>query len=639
MSKMLRGMLLLCFLSTQVFAQTFPLQAFESMFPKDETTIYVAKKIITMEDPQPTATAVAVYEDHIVAVGNLAEVKKSLAGQNYKIDNRFAGKVIMPGLIDPHLHLFLLSFLATTTFITPDDWDFPWAQIKGISGRETYMKKLRDTEKAMRNKKEWLITWGYHQYFHGKISRKDLDAISLTRPIVVWHRSFHEIYLNTAAINAMKITKDKIKGHGLASKEIDLPNGHFWESGFIFLGNNFLMSHITSPLRFYKGLKMCKEYISAGGQTTISDPGLELPNSAMEMIRLVFDNDRTPFRSLCIASGQMIYEKYGAAKALEETEKRLAKNGHRVAFQPKQVKLFCDGAAFSQLMQLKDGYTDGHKGAWIQTPEELEACARLYWNAGYQIRVHVNGDKGNEVLIGILDKLEKENPRSDHRFTFDHYCVSTPDQAKQIAELGGLVSVNPYYVYVLSDLYSHFGLWRERAQHMVRTGSLVKNNIPVSLHSDTTMAPAKPLYLAWCAVNRLTMSGKVAGPEEKISVKDALKAITINAAYVLQKEKEIGSITSGKLADFTILEQDPTAVAPKKLKDIPIWGVVFEGKIYKNKYERKLALYSPMETARLEIDPANFNAENGHDSCACNVNQLFQRFARAQAGDRKKQPY
>lgn len=629
-AKVFVALLFLCLIASQAFAQTFSFNSLGDAFvPRDKTTIYVANKIITMEDSKPLASAVAVTGDRIVAVGSLGEVKNALKGQDFTVDKRFADKVITPGMIDPHLHVFLLAILAPTTFITPDDWDFPWAQVKGITGHDAYMKRLREAEKASKNKKEWFITWGYHQYFHGKISRKDLDAISSTRPIIVWHRSFHEVYLNTAALNAMKITDEKMKGHGNASGQIDLPNGHFWEAGFIYLANNYLIHHLATPLRFYEGLKMFKEYASASGMTTVGDPGIELPNSAMEMIRLELDNDSTPFRSLLIANGQTMYETYGAARALEETEKRLQKNGHRVYYLPKQVKFYCDGAAFSQAMQLEDGYTDGHSGSWIQPPDEIAECTKLYWDAGYQIRVHVNGDKGNEVLINDLGKLMKENPRKDHRFTFDHYCVSTPDQAKQIAQLGGLVSVNPYYVYVLSDLYSQVGLGPERGQYMVRCNSVLKNNIPLSLHSDCTMAPARPLTLAWCAVNRLTMSGKVAGPEERISVNDALKAVTINAAYVLQKEKEIGSITPGKIADFTILEQDPLSVRPEQLKDIPVWGNVFEGKVYKNKYKGKVSMHSGDAHEKLECDPAVLNtvAGRGHDDL-CALNQILQESTR-----------
>lgn len=614
----------------QIFAQSVPMQSLQEAAKPDMVTVYVAKKIITMDDQKPQAAAVAISGNLIVAVGSLDEVKQSLKGQEYNIDSRFTDKIIMPGLIDPHLHLWLLTLVAPAVFITPDDWDMPWAKIKGVMGREAYLEKLREAEKAMKDGKEWLVTWGYHQYFHGQISRKDLDEISMTRPILIWHRSVHEMYFNTAAIDALKVTEESLKGLGHASEQTDFANGHFWESGLMTVAPR-LFPILASEERFMRGLKMAKEYVRSKGLTTTADPGIMLPDSALNMMKKVFDTDDTPFRSLLIPSGQVIFEKYGSEKALQETEKFLLKSSGRVYYLPKQIKLFCDGAAFSQNMQMKDGYLDGHKGSWIQVPQELEEAARLYWNADYHIRVHVNGDLGSEVTIGVLDKLMKENPRKDHRFLLDHYCVSTVDQARQIASLGGNVSTNPYYVYALADNYSQFGLGPERAEYMVRNNSLLKNKIPLSLHSDTTMAPPNPFYLAWCAVNRLTMSGKVVGPEERISVEDALKAITINGAFALCKEKEIGSITPGKIADFTIIEQDPLSIAPEKLKDIAVWGTIFEGKVFQNESASPLSLNIDKGTARLEHPFFAFASNEGerHD-CTCAANQIFQSMAREQ---------
>jgi len=115
---------------------------------------------------------------------------------------------------------------------------------------------------------------------------------------------------------------------------------------------------------------------------------------------------------------------------------------------------------------------------------------------------------------------------------------------------------------------------------MVRSASVVKHGIPYSFHSDLPMGPSNPLYLAWCGANRITNSGRVAGPEQRIPVDAALRAITIDAAYSWRKEDELGSIAPGKIANFTILEEDPYAVDPTKLKDIPIWGTVFEGRLF-----------------------------------------------------------
>ena len=132
----------------------------------------------------------------------------------------------------------------------------------------------------------------------------------------------------------------------------------------------------------------------------------------------------------------------------------------------------------------------------------------------------------------------------------------------------------------MGDIYSRSGLGHERAAQMVRLGSLSRHRVPFALHSDFTMAPARPLQNAWIALNRINAAGDVLCPAERVSLDEALRAITLNAAYVLGLDHEIGSICSGKKADFTVLEADPYEVPPADLKDIPIWGTVFEGQPY-----------------------------------------------------------
>ena len=249
-------------------------------------------------------------------------------------------------------------------------------------------------------------------------------------------------------------------------------------------------------------------------------------------------------------------------------------------FFPNQIKLFADGAIISQLMQMKDGYLDGHKGEWIIPPEELEKRMRLFWNAGYQIHIHVNGDLGREALLDIVETLMTENPRADHRTVIVHFANSTEEQVGRIARLGAIVSANPYYPVGFADKYGEVGLGPQRADVMVRAASVRKHAIPLSYHSDLPMGPAAPLALASFGVNRLTPKGRVAGPEQRISVDDALRAVTIEAAYSWRQEDKIGSIAPGKIANFTVLEEDPYAVDATKLSDVPVWGTVFEGAVY-----------------------------------------------------------
>ena len=254
--------------------------------------------------------------------------------------------------------------------------------------------------------------------------------------------------------------------------------------------------------------------------------------------------------------------------------------GKKVMFFPGQIKLFADGAIISQLMQMKGGYLDGHQGEWIIPPDELERRARLFWNAGYQIHTHVNGDLGLEKLLDILEKLNAEHPRADHRCVIVHFANSNEDQVARIKRLGVIVSANPYYPVGFADKYSEVGLGPQRADLMVRAKSVLDQDISLSYHSDLPMAPAAPLYLAWCGVNRITPSGRVAGPDQRISIDAALRAITIDAAYSWRKEDLIGSIAPGKIANLTVLEEDPYAVPPEKLNDISIWGTVFEGRVF-----------------------------------------------------------
>jgi predicted amidohydrolase YtcJ len=214
----------------------------------------------------------------------------------------------------------------------------------------------------------------------------------------------------------------------------------------------------------------------------------------------------------------------------------------------------------------------------MMAPEIFEKVARLFWNEGFQIHVHCSAELGVELALDTLEKLQWERPRFNHRFTIEHFGLSTPEQVRRMASLGALASVNPNYVFELGYAYWQNLVGFERAAQMSRCGSLVRHNIPTTLHSDFTMAPAQPLNSAWIAANRISENGGTLCPEECLSLDDALKAITIEAAYILDMEDEIGSIRAGKKADFTILEQDPYVVGAEGLKDIPIWGTVFEGR-------------------------------------------------------------
>jgi predicted amidohydrolase YtcJ len=173
-----------------------------------------------------------------------------------------------------------------------------------------------------------------------------------------------------------------------------------------------------------------------------------------------------------------------------------------------------------------------------------------------------------------------ENPRKDHRTTIVHFANSAPEHIQRLKDLGAIVSANPYYVTAFANKYSEVGVGPERAQAMVRLAPLEDLGVSISLHSDLPMAPADPLYLAWAAVTRDTLEGGSVMPELGLSVDKALRAITIDAAYSWRMEDEIGSIAVGKVANFTILDENPYEVSRQQLKDVGVWGTVFEGRVF-----------------------------------------------------------
>lgn len=551
-------------------------------------TIFLAKKILTTESGNPEATAVAVSGKRIVAVGSVAEVKAALGNTKYVVDETFAAKVVLPGFIDQHLHPILGALTLSTEVIATEEWAMPERTFKAAATPAEYQGLLKAAEAAIKDRNEWLFSWGYHKLWHGKLDRSILDAISATRPIMVWQRSCHEFFLNTAAVKVLGLKEESMQGKGDASKMMSFAEGHWWETGMNLILEPLLKVFAT-PQRFAFGLKQMVAYVHSKGVTAYNEPGALVTPDLWKLYEQILGAEDTPFYSYFIVDGRGYIDKgVPVTEAMADGDK-LA-NAHRdgkVAFLPKQIKLFTDGAIISQLMQMKDAYLDAngkpdpsHHGEWMTTPENLEERTKAYWDAGYQLHIHVNGDEGLEVLLGILERRMAENPRADHRTVIVHFANSTEEQIARIARLGAIVSANPYYTAGFADKFGEVGLGPKRADVIVRSGSVVKHHIPLSFHSDLPMGPSDPLYLAWCGVNRVTPSGRVAGPEQRISVLDALRAVTIEAAYSWQKEGELGSIAPGKIANLTVLEQDPLAVAPMKLKDVPVWGTVFEGRLF-----------------------------------------------------------
>lgn len=544
-----------------------------------QITIYTAKEIITMNPVKPRADAVAVVNGKILAVGTMEELGKLIGNQPIRVDKTFNEKVIVPGFIAQHDHPVLAALTMASEVLSIEDWSLPTGTVRAVKDKKDFMERLEAAEKKMKEAEEPLITWGYHPSFYGPLTKTDLDKISTTRPVLAWLRSCHEIVMNTAALNKYGVNADFINTWGeTPQKQSVLAEGRFWEQGMFAVAPK-IATVLATPEKLQAGLSIMREFMLSKGITFGNEPGGLLVKPLQDAVNSVMSSNDMPFRWSFMADGKTLCDKYkNDDQVLEETRKLESWYNGKTSLAKNQVKLFADGAIYSQLMQVREPYLDNHHGEWMTDLDVFERAFRIYWDAGYQIHIHVNGDAGLDRVLNTLEINMRRNPRYDHRTVIVHFAVSAKDQVDRIAKLGCIVSGNPYYTVALADNYSKNGLGADRADNMVRLGDVEKAGVSFSFHSDMPMAPADPLYLMWCGVNRITTSGRIAAPYQKVSRESALKAVTIEAAYSLKMEDQIGSIEFGKLANFTILSENPVTCDPLKIKEIKVWGTVVEGK-------------------------------------------------------------
>ena len=546
-----------------------------------ETVVYTAKLIRTMEPALPEATAVAVEDGKVLAVGSLDSLSPLIASRGARIDRQFEDKVMTPGFIDPHVHPTLPAVLTQFPFLAPDDWYLPTGDFPGATTPEGYRSALQNLVAQHDDASVPFVAFGYHPLWHGEVWRDDLNNWFGDTPVMIWHRSFHELIGNDAAWELLGVTKEDADA---------IPHGASWERGHFYeLGLRAVfprMGFLFEPARYMKGMQNFLSMMHESGVTTAADMGTGIfgnPVGEIQAIKAAVASDPVGVRVLLTPIiTDFITRQKSAEQALAEVRDWQTMNDNQVTV-GNHFKLMIDGAIFSGLSQMgSPGYLDGHTGVWMVDVPTLETFAKTFWDAGFQIHAHSNGDAATARFIDLLDYLLRESPRADHRMTLEHFAYSTEDQNRKLAALGAAVSANPYYHYILSEMYSGDWLGPDRGPQMVRLGSLESKGVPVGLHSDSPMAPLSPLTLMWTAVARENISGEKTGQGEVMSRYGALKAITIDAAWILGLEDSIGSIRAGKAADFTVLAADPLTVPLEQLRSIEVIGTVYAGTAHQN---------------------------------------------------------
>jgi predicted amidohydrolase YtcJ len=537
-------------------------------------TIYQARKIITMNPSRPVATHVAVRDGLIIGAGSLAE----LAGWGeHRIDRSFAEKVLMPGLVEGHSHVAegaMWRFVYCGYFDRTDPDGKVWRGARSIDEVIARLMQADTSSDAAAPLTGWALDPIY--FDNRRMTRKDLDRVSTTRPIGIMHANGHIMNVNSKALELAGMLRKGVNHPGIPLDAEGFPAGEMkGPEAMTPLGPHVgldrgLLAADEPGLRAFA--KLCVR----AGVTTAADLANLLPDPAVDMMLRVTSEQNFPARIVPLRIAREI--------SPAELVDRVVQLGKRATDRLRlgKIKIVVDGSiqGFSARLRAPGYFNGAPNGLWYIAPEQLREILERSLAAGVQVHCHTNGDEATELVLDMLELSLRKHPSQDHRFTLQHCQLANAAQFRRMRVLGMCVNLFPNHHLYWGDQHYALTVGPERAERMNACATALGLGVPMAIHSDAPVTPLGPLFTAWCAVNRKTASGRTLGTEERISVADALRTITLGAAYTLGLDGEIGSIECGKRADFAVLEDDPTEIGGDRLKDVRIWGTVQGGRLF-----------------------------------------------------------
>ena len=534
-------------------------------------TIFSARKILTMNTYQPVATHVAVRRGRILGTGSLDELAE---WGDYTIDNSFEDKILLPGFVEAHCHAMNGSVWENTYvgyFDRTDPDGRVWLGIKDLDG---VLDRLREIERTLDNPEQTLVAWGFDPiYFNDgvRMTVSHLDQVSRDRQILVQHSNGHLLNVSRKVLELAGIDANT-DVEGVMKDADGNPSGELGE-----MAAQFMAYRVTDVRRFdeinAEDLRSFARTATNVGVTTATDLHARVQDQNVKNYVEVTQDPNYPLR-LVPAAGCL-------TMSIEEGPGHVADlkrhNNDKLFFG--LCKIMTDGSIQGFTGRLKwPGYFNGKpNGIWNLPPQTLTNMVEAYHLAGLQMHMHTNGDEASELMIDAIEKALHKSPRPDHRHTLTHCQMADESQFRRMAQLGICSNLFANHIYYWGDQHYCQTMGPDRAMRMDACATAKRIGVPFTIHSDAPVTPLDPLFTAWCAVNRQTASGRILGPNERIDVEDALRAITLGAAFTLRLDHLVGSIEPGKYADFAVLDDDPTTVPVEALKDVPVWGTVIDG--------------------------------------------------------------
>ena len=516
--------------------------------------VVINARVLTSDDNMPRAEAFAVKDDRFIAVGTSSDILNLASSGSEIIDAE--GMTVTPGFIDAHSHP---SSGGVNELVQVN------ADLRSVVEiKQAIAERARNTPRG-----QWVRAFKYDdtKLDEGRpVNRSELDEAAPENPVVVGHRGGH-----TGVYNSMALAMA-----GVTSETPDPADGRFYrdENGVLTglvaekardVFRDLIPSDSNREER-RDGVKLISQMMTAAGLTSVHQTG----GGRNDMIAYqdARADDGLHFRMYLFPRGQLFFD--------------LVNSGIRTGFGDEvfrigAVKFGADGSASERTMAMSTPFegSPGDHGILTMNQEEIHEAVENAHRNDFQIGIHANGDIAIDMVLNAYERVQSLWPRPDPRHRIEHCSLVNPDLLRRIKATGSIPT--PFYTYV----HYHGNKWvyygEEKMKWMFAHKSFLDYGIPVAPASDYTPGPYEPLMGIQSMVTRKDWMGRVWGPNQRISVDEALKVCTMNGAYASFEENIKGSITTGKLADFVILAEDPHDVDPDQIKNIEIVRTVVGG--------------------------------------------------------------
>jgi hypothetical protein len=541
-------------------------------------SIYTGGTIITINDAQPSVEALAVKDGKILAVGTRVDIEKNHKGTTTTVVD-LGGKTLLPGFIDAHSHYFSSLNLANQANVAAP----PVGPANNIPEILAELEKF--SEKHDVPKGELIFAYGYDENAMPSgtaMGRDDLDAAFPDHPVLVQHISMHGAVLNSLALKKYGISKDTPTPPGgiiVRKKGTNEPQGLVMEMAWMPIFSSLPKPTLEQEVEFARAGQMM--YAEAGITTAqegaTHDGEFDAMQRAAAKGGYLIDVIAFPF----VTDFDKVLAK-NPVEAWGKYHNRLKLGG---------AKITLDGSPFAKTAWFSTPYLTGGPGGeknWTgepgcQEPFVKEFVKKLY-DLGVPLNAHMNGDATIDMFLRAHEYAAAGDPTKDRNVTTIHTQFITPAQLKKLAEYKIQPSFFTEHTFFWSAAhYANRG--KAQTEFLSPMRAAYDLGMRPTNHTDgPAILPLNTMFVIWTAVTRHDRDGNVIGPDQRVTPLEALKAVTINAAYQYDEESSKGTLEPGKLADMVILDKNPLTVDPLTIKDIKVVETIKEGKtIYKAK--------------------------------------------------------